>query len=274
MKISIITPNYNYEKYIAKTIESVVTQSFNNIEHIIVDDGSTDNSVSIIKEYQNLYPEIIKLIQQENRGQTSALNVCLKNVTGDIIGWLNSDDLYCKNTFQIIINNFNQNKNIDAIIGNINIIDSEGRFLKKNRYLKFDYNSGVFNGFGKVVASNAIFWRKNLSDEIDMFDESFQFAMDSEYWSRLLYNRTVKYINFEMANFRWHPKAKTILRRKYNSQENLQANKENKIIFSNSYKLISLSKFFPGYLYILPFLYYKSKRHILKLINFHYFDKR
>ncbi len=109
MKISIITPNYNYEKYIAKTIESVVTQSFNNIEHIIVDDGSTDNSVSIIKEYQKLYPEIIKLIQQENRGQTSALNVCLKNVTGDIIGWLNSDDLYCKNTFQIIINNFNQN---------------------------------------------------------------------------------------------------------------------------------------------------------------------
>ena len=78
MKISIVTPNYNYEKFIGETIESVVKQNYSNLEYIIIDDGSTDNSVEVIRKYHKKYPNKIKFIQQENKGQTPAINKALR----------------------------------------------------------------------------------------------------------------------------------------------------------------------------------------------------
>ncbi len=102
LKISIVTPNYNYEKYIGSTIESVINQKYDNFEYIIVDDGSTDKSVDIINRYVAKYPDKIILIEQENSGQTNAINEALKNVTGDIICWINSDDKFLDNAFKFV----------------------------------------------------------------------------------------------------------------------------------------------------------------------------
>ena len=92
LKISIITPNYNYANYIGQTIESIISQDYPTIEYIIVDDGSTDNSARIIESFVEKFPNRIKLIRQTNKGQTAAINVGLRAATGDIIGWINSDD--------------------------------------------------------------------------------------------------------------------------------------------------------------------------------------
>jgi glycosyltransferase involved in cell wall biosynthesis len=276
-KISIITPNYNYAHYIEETIESVINQSYPNIEFIIVDDGSTDDSVNIIGRFADTYPDKITLIKQTNKGQTAAINIGLKSVTGDIIGWINSDDNYCEGAFLKVMDVFNSDPDIEAVFGDINIIDERNQFIKKVKYLPFDYSSGVFNGFGKIISSNAIFWRKKLSEETALLNESLKYAMDSEYWSRLLYKRKIKHINQTIANFRWHNKAKT-RERLHNNEQNLIASKEDKIVFSESYRNLKISGLI-GRKGVLPLkLFYKIKRHILKTIlghyNFTYFFKR
>lgn len=272
MKISIVTPNYNYDKYIGQTIESVINQNYLNYELIIVDDGSTDNSVNVIQQFVSKYPNQIILIRQKNQGQTKAINVGLKSATGDLIGWINSDDCYCDNAFSKIVKVFSENPEIDAVFGDIIIIDEANRFIKKNLYLPFDYKSGVFNGFGKIVSSNAIFWRSKLLEETGLLDESFKYAMDSEYWSRLLYKKKVKHINENIAKFRWHDRAKTIIRRNTNSISNLEAKNEDLKVFYSSYRNLAISKYFSVKYSIILIIIFKLKRYTMKLAKRHYFS--
>ena len=163
MKISIITPNYNYSKFLPSLLDSVIYQSYDNWEHIIVDDGSTDNSTQIIDGYVERYPEKIKLICQNNSGQSSALNRALKEVSGDIIGWINSDDLYHQNTFTIVTDFFKKNPKYDAVFGNLSIIDEQGKITSQKKYLEFNYVSGCILGFGNMIANNTLFIKKEPS---------------------------------------------------------------------------------------------------------------
>jgi glycosyltransferase involved in cell wall biosynthesis len=271
LKISIITPNYNYAPYIVKTIKSVIDQDYLNWEHIIVDDGSTDNSEEVIRNYANQYPNKIKLIVQSNVGQTRALNVALRNVTGDIIGWINSDDYYCNNVFSKISNYFNTHRGLDAVYGHIRIIDDQDNFIRVNKYLKFDYASGVFNDFGKIIPSNAIFWKRILTDQVGIFDESLTFTMDSEYWSRLLFKRNIDNINTVIAAFRWHPASKTIRSHDVKSQEYLIARAEKNLIAQRAYSKLSISQFIPYKYSYFMYIYYRLKRLALRGIMGEYF---
>jgi len=267
LKISIITPNYNYAKYIGKAVESVVSQDYADIEHIIIDDGSTDNSVEEIEKIDKEYPGRIKLIKQKNTGQTKALNVALSHVTGDIIGWLNSDDYFLPGTFSKIIELFINNPELDAVFGDINIVDNEDNFVKKIHYYPFCYASSVFIGFGKEISSNAIFWKKELTDQVQGFDENFNTTMDSEYWSRLLYKRKLKHINLALASFRWHENAKTIKRRDRNSKNYHTANKEENLIKRNSYKNLLISKILPLKFTFPIYVLFKVRRHTYKYLS-------
>ncbi|GEM_PF-2832994 len=274
MKISILTPNFNYAKYIGQTIESVIYQNYYNIEHIIIDDGSTDKSAEIIQKYANRFPNIIKFEKQENAGQTIALNKALNKASGDIIAWINSDDYYCENVFPKIISYFSKDPSIDAIFGDIQIVDELGNIIKVNRYLNFDYASGVFNGFGKIISSNAIFWKRESTDFAGLFDSSYKYAMDSEYWSRLLYGRRVKHIPLVIASFRWHADSKTKSRQKKNTFAYKRARIEDKNIFLNSYKNLFFSKFLPVKLTWILKILFKFKRIFLRFFNGHYFIKK
>ncbi len=273
MKITIITPNYNYANYIGKAIESVVNQDYKNIEHIIVDDGSTDNSVEIIKSYIEKYPNKIKLICQKNKGQSNALNNALKEVTGDIICWLNSDDTFCPNIFKKIIQLFEQNPSVFAIFGNINIIDKNDKFIRTNKYLRFKYISAVFNGFGKEIPSNGIFWKSIQNNFNICFDEEFDYSMDAEFWSRLLINKKVKKINFVLANFRWHEKAKTIQSKNKTNFGYIKAVEEEYIIMKKSYEKLNISKIIPFNYSKIFYYYYRLRRIFFRGLKGEYFKR-
>ncbi len=131
LKISIVTPSYNQGKYIKETIESVLAQNYQNWEHIIVDGGSNDETVSIIKQYPHL-----KWISEKDNGSVFALNKGIKMATGDIIGWLNSDDFYEKNIFQDVADAF-ENLKFNFISGNQNFVDKEKKMVVGDFSLKF-----------------------------------------------------------------------------------------------------------------------------------------
>ncbi len=116
MKISIITPSYNSGQYIERAIQSVLSQDYDNWEHIIVDGGSTDGTLEILKKYPHL-----KWVSEQDKGQSDAMNKGFQMSTGDIIGYLNADDMYYNTVFGQVITQFDINKEIDFIVGNLNI---------------------------------------------------------------------------------------------------------------------------------------------------------
>ena len=124
MKLSIIK-SFNQGSFIEDAIKSVINQGDIVSEHIIIDGGSSDNTLEVLKKYPNIY-----WISEKDRGQTHALNKALEKTTGDIIGWLNADDYYENDVFKKIIN-FLDKKQIDGLYGNMNHVDKYKNLIKK-----------------------------------------------------------------------------------------------------------------------------------------------
>ena len=208
MKISIITPNYNYEKYLPELLRSVAMQDFSEIEHVIVDDGSTDNSVQVIQEFVHQFPHRFKLIQQANAGQSEALNIALKSVTGDLIVWINSDDYFSENVFSKIAKFFNENPSVDILFGDINFVDLNSQFIFTHRNQSFRYTEAALLGFTMFLSSNAVVWRSAILEGIDGFNSNLKCNMDGDFYSRLFHNNNFSYAPLPIANFRKQPFSK------------------------------------------------------------------
>jgi glycosyltransferase involved in cell wall biosynthesis len=270
MKISVITPNYNYEKYIGKTIESIVNQNYNEFEHIIIDDGSTDDSIKIIESYVKQFPSKIILIRQENKGQTSAINVGMKRATGDIICWINSDDTFCENIFKDIITCFEINKNCDILFGDMNVIDLEGNFIYRRRHLRFSYLTGCLLGFTTILSSNCVFWKKEAMLKNGYFNESLKCNMDGDFYSRLTKDMSVKKINKSLANFRKqnHTKASE----KSNDWDEI-VKKETKFEKENSFNNLAIAKIIPFKYSLIIKLPFQFTRTLKRALFLHYYKK-
>ena len=274
MKLSIITPNYNYAEYLPSLLNSVLIQQTENVEYIIVDDGSTDNSIDILRSYSLKHPKVIKLIEQENHGQTYTINRALSEASGDIIGWINSDDIYFKNAFNEVRKAF-VDDNIDVVMGDIILFDANSKFKFYRKYIPFNYHAGVYLGFGRQVSSNSIFWKKKLmtKNNITGLDNDFNYVMDGEFWSRLLYKAKIKKINYPLACWRIHEMAKTSFRQTKNDPAQQEANNENRIISERAFKKLPISKNI-DFKYLKSLRYYhKLRRYILKLLHGCYFQK-
>ena len=207
LKISIITPNYNYAHFIGQTIESVVNQDYENIEHVIVDDGSTDNSVEIIQSYQKRYPGKIKLIVQKNQGQSAAINVGLKAATGDIIGWINSDDMYAPNSFQTVVESLSS-ANVDAIYSNYYRVNSKGEVIANHIAQNSSKWMSLFYCF---ISSNTFFFKRKIIDNEVFIDNDFHICMDKEFFAHIYYaDYKIVKVNTYFAYFRWHENNKSI----------------------------------------------------------------
>lgn len=126
MKISIVIPSYNQVRFIERTINSILLNSTSNIEVIIIDGGSTDGTLEIIKRYEKV---ISYWISESDNGQADALNKGFKIATGDIVGWLNSDDMYCEGVIDDVVKTFQINPLCEVVYGGILVIDENDKII-------------------------------------------------------------------------------------------------------------------------------------------------
>jgi len=207
-KISIITPSYNQASFIEQTIESIQGQSYPNVEHIIIDGGSTDGTLEILKKSDSN----IIWTSEKDEGQMDAINKGLRLATGEIVAYINSDDFYEMDTLKKIGEYFNQHPQVMWICGRCRIIkETGGEFFRpitwfKNFWLKrYSYNKLLAINF---ISQPTVFWRRKLIDEIGFLNCDLNFAADYEYWLRIGKKYEPTIINEYLANFRIHPKAK------------------------------------------------------------------
>lgn len=198
--ISIVTPSLNQGKYIEETIRSVISQEGEfYIDYIIMDGGSTDNSLDIIKNYADLVIHDkwvkkclgidLKWVSGKDAGQTDAINKGFKRARGEIVSYINSDDMYFPGCFSIVINHFLSHREDDFVFGDGDVIDETGKvqweWLSRPYNLKLlkSYHF-LWNDFTNYILQPATFWRTGVFSKIGMLDDSLHYAMDIEYWIR------------------------------------------------------------------------------------------
>ncbi len=215
-KISIITPSFNQGQFIEETILSVFNQNYPNLEYIIIDGGSTDNTVDIIKKYND---KITYWVSEKDNGQSHAINKGFKKATGDIVTWLNSDDMLYLNALLTVAKTFNENPSIDFIYG-----ECEEWFQddlhKINPLPESNLNVNRLSGF--PYFQPASFYKRDALFEIGLLDESLNFSMDRDLFLRFILNKEMLKIKQPLAIYRHHDDSKSHNIFIQSHQENLQ----------------------------------------------------
>jgi glycosyltransferase involved in cell wall biosynthesis len=200
MKISIVTISFNQARFLEQAILSVITQNYPNIQYIVVDPGSTDGSLDIIKKYRD---HIDAVIFEKDRGPADGLNKGFSFASGDIFGYLNSDDYYLPSTFEKVVQYFQNYQDADVIYGNGYIANSTGIILK--RFYSDDFTPWRFVHKGCVVMQQSTFFRRNAFQSIGGFNTNNPIWWDAELLLDfvLAYKKT-KRVNDFLSVFRLH----------------------------------------------------------------------
>ena len=202
-KISVVTPSFNQGQFLEETIRSVLLQGYPDLEYIIIDGGSTDESVDIIRKYG---PWLRYWVSEPDDGQTAAINKGLKLINGDIAAYLNSDDVYCPGAFNKVINCFEINLDVAMLYGDVVTIDSEGGLLKKINVGEINIIMWLKHRF--YIPQPAVFLRSFVFRDLGLFDEQFNLNMDGEYWTRILFHYPINYCPEIIAKVRIHKENK------------------------------------------------------------------
>jgi glycosyltransferase involved in cell wall biosynthesis len=218
-KMSIITPSFNQALFVEETLRSVKSQEYPALEHIVMDGASTDGTVDILKRY-SVTPgwEHLRWVSELDKGQSHALNKGFRLATGDIIGWLNSDDIYEPSCLANVVKAFEANPGIDFVYGDYEIMDGAGKGLLSKKEIAFDWDI-MLCGLNYIAQPN-VFFRRRVFAEIGYLNDALHFVMDYEFWLRAAsHGLRFHHIPYPLAACRWHVDAKTVSQRPRIQQE-------------------------------------------------------
>ena len=225
--VSIITPSFNQARYLEAAIQSVLSQDYPRIEYAIVDGGSTDGSVDIIKKYatrleSNGLPSvsqeqapglqkhsIARWLSEKDRGQTDAINIGFARATGEIFAWINSDDTYEPGAVTTAVNYLQAHPEVGMVYADCNYINEDGRVIGRFPAAQTDLPR-LRRGYVHIP-QQTMFFRAALWKQVGPLDPSFYFAMDYDLWTRIASHTQLKYLAGQTwADFRIHTSGKTI----------------------------------------------------------------
>lgn len=225
-KITVVTPSYNQGKYLRETIESVLNQNYPNLEYFIVDGGSTDNSVDIIREYED---RIDWWISEKDKGQSDAINKGFKKATGTLLCWVNSDDILFPNCLKEIANCYIINKKPDLIHANSVYINQDGiitRMLKVPIQTEFFMFRGVWS-----TPAPSVFFSASLMRKVGYLDPTLHLSMDLDICMRMMKaGGRVGHVLKYLGAFRWHETSRSSIERSYKKNKSDENHETKKIL--------------------------------------------
>lgn len=213
--VTIVTPSFNQGKFIRETINSVLAQDYPRIEYLIIDGGSTDETLDILKEYDGK----IKWISEKDNGQTEAINKGWKMGKGEILAWLNSDDTYLPGAVCKAVDFLCANKEFIMVYGEGWHIDESGNVIERYPTEPFNFNRLAETCF--ICQPTAFICREAL-EQVGFLDERLNYCMDYDYWIRIGKKHRIGYINEFLANSRLHTETKTLGQRTNVQKEVMQ----------------------------------------------------
>ncbi len=257
--VSIVTPSYNQARFLERTILSVLNQNYPNLEYIIMDGGSTDGSVEIIKKYEEY---LAYWISEPDKGQADAINKGLRISKGEIVAYLNSDDTYCEGTIRKVVGFFSENHEVGMVYGDCNFINEKGKIVKVRREIDFDFDILFF--YFSYIPQPTVFIRRRVLDCVGLLDENLGYSMDLDLYLRIAKDFPVGHIPEILANFRWHHKSKTSRGvENFRKERRIIQKKYSSIYFSNSFYENWYYRFFKEF--------FRIKRILIKMIRGKYF---
>jgi glycosyltransferase involved in cell wall biosynthesis len=203
-KISIVIPSFNQGEFIERTIRSIVDQSYPSLELILMDGGSTDNTMEIVERYRRHFYHIES---GPDGGQSSALRKGFELATGDFVSWLNSDDTYEPGALLIVGQHLRAHPELDFVYGDVNYIDSEDRLIANKRSIP--YTRGIVRYAFLTFPQMSAFWRRTIHNAVGGIDPDLRFCMDYDLFVRLSDATNPKLIKHTIGNFRLHGASKT-----------------------------------------------------------------
>jgi len=203
-KITIITPSYNQGKFLEQTILSILNQNYPNLEYIVMDGGSDDNSRDIIEKYKNQFSY---WISEPDNGQADAISRGFQRSTGDILAYINSDDYYFTGSLMKIANIFLNNSSVQWVVGQGHFIDEQGNLMKKTKYPSITMDNMLY--LENCVFQPSTFWSRDLYFSAGGINPKYSFAFDYDLFLRFLERAPPEVTHEEIAYFRIHSCSKT-----------------------------------------------------------------
>lgn len=209
MKVSIVTPSYNQGEFIARTISSVQEQKLQlgsdvELQHVVYDGGSSDNTLDILRDNQ----DAITWFSEEDDGQTHAVNKGIMHSDGEIIGWLNSDDIYYPGAIKKVVDFFAVHPDVDVVYGMAKHIDTEDKVINDYPTEEFQFKKLLEKCF---ICQPALFFRRRILNKTGLLDEKLNYCMDYEFWVRMAcVGLRFAYLKETLAGSRLYPENKTL----------------------------------------------------------------
>lgn len=210
MRITLVTPSLNQAAFLERTISSVLSQEGDfELEYLVRDGGSTDGSAEILRRHADR----LRYVIEPDTGQANAINKGLREATGDVVGWLNSDDLLYPGALARVARAFSDRPALQWIHGRCEIVDEHDRPIRRwvsaykhFRCRRYSRRSLLVENY---VSQMTVFWRRSALERVGLLDESLHYSFDYEYWLRLSALGDPLYLEDRIAAFRWYTSSKS-----------------------------------------------------------------
>ena len=203
-RITIVTPSYNQGRFLGETLQSVHDQGYPELEHIVIDGGSTDESVSVIERFA---PQLTYWVSERDRGQSHAINKGFARATGEILTWLNSDDTLVPGALEAVAAVFEAHPDVDLVYGDFVYTDADGRPMRRRHvFASMHYETLLYHDY---LGQPAVFFRRSLLDRVGPVDESLHYCMDWDLFLRMWRVAKTRHVPRVLATYRLDQSAKS-----------------------------------------------------------------
>jgi len=200
--VSIITPSFNQANYLEQTLRSVLEQDYARIEYIVIDGGSTDGSVEIIRKYKDRFAY---WVSEKDNGQAEAINKGLIRAKGEIVAWLNSDDYYLPKTISEVVKAFEENPDILMVYGDVLAVDEQGQTINVLKYRQLSFEDLLCF---QIIGQPSVFFRRAALGKAGLLDASLHFLLDHHLWMRIAQQGKILHVPQTWSAARYHAEAK------------------------------------------------------------------